>query len=504
VVVVSLAIRFHQATKYAPETIGSHPGLDWERQPLSFKDYHAETGVELAAMLPLDPNPFTGKPAIACEQWQGRTLAALSRWIYFTYGVTAIIRQPGRDQMLRAAPSAGGLYPAELYLIIRDWPEVEPGLYGYDVRRHRLVLLTDGIAVADAITTAAYGNAAIAAAPVLAVVSGVFERSRWRYQERAYRRILLDAGHLIGNAGLAAQALGLRLHATAAFCDDAVIQALRLDEADEGILALLALNLPGQPERPVWSALPSPAIDGTDAPSLAELHMASRLAERRPRLVAHGEVEAVALETMHAWTVSDRLCGSGCAGPVPMAGELLGTMLRRRSCRRFSGTPIARDALARILAASYLPEQVALGEQPAFDRGRLASFIAIIAVEGIAPGVYYLAPHQLELRAVRMGDPRDAARFITLGQELGGDAAAVVFHTADLAGCVRDLGERAYRYLHLDAGLIGQRMNLAAVAEGLGASGIGGFFDDHTADLLGIPREQAVVYITVLGSPVAT
>jgi SagB-type dehydrogenase family enzyme len=498
---VSLAIRFHQATKYAPETIGNHPGLDWERQPSAFKDYHVEQGIELAELLPLDPNPFTGRPPVAVEAWQGCTLAALSRWIYFSYGVTAIIRQPGRDQLLRAAPSAGGLYPAEIYLIIREWPGLSAGLYGYDPRRHRLVLLDDGPGIAQAVTEAAYGNAAVAAAPVLVVVSGVFERSRWRYQERAYRRILLDTGHLIGNAGLAAHALGLRLHTTAAFCDDRVAQALRLDDSEEGVLAILALNLPGQIERPAWSALPSGAVEDADVPSLSGLHRASRLPERRPRLVAHGEAEAVALETTHAWTVGDRLGGSGCAGPVPLASEMLGTMLRRRSCRRFSGQPIARDALARILAAAYLSERVGLGEQPGFDRGRLATFIAVIAVDGIASGVYYLAPHQLELRAVRLGDPRESARFIALGQDLGGDAAAVIFHTADLAGCVRDLGERAYRYLHLDAGVIGQRMNLAAVGEGIGASGIGGFFDDHTADLLGIPREQAVVYITVLGTP---
>jgi nitroreductase len=66
---------------------------------------------------------------------------------------------------------------------------------------------------------------------------------------------------------------------------------------------------------------------------------------------------------------------------------------------------------------------------------------------------------------------------------------------------VKRQGERAYRYLHLDAGMIGERLDLAALAEGLGASGIGGFFDDQVTDLLGIPREQAVIYITVIGTP---
>lgn len=497
---MSIALRYHQATKYAPETIGGHPGLDWERQPPTCKDYHADAAVELADLLPLDPNPFTGRPPQEVAGG-GRSLAALSRWIYFTYGVTGMVRQPDRDLLLRAAPSAGGLYPAELYLAVRDWPGIEPGLYGYDPRRHRLAVLDEGPGAADAFAAAAYGNAAIAAAPVVAAITGVFERSRWRYQERAYRRILLDSGHVIGNAGLVAHALGLRLHASAAFCDERAGAVLRLDDTAEGVLALLALNLPGPSERPSWTALPSAASDSAGDPTLALLHAASRLPAQRPRLAAQIEVASGGLETANGWAAGDRLRGTGCAGPVPLAAELLGCVLRRRSCRRFRTGAIARDTLARILAAAYLPEQVGLGEQPAIDRQRLSTFVAVSAVAGMAPGVYYLAPHQLELRPVRPGDPHEAARFVSLGQDLGGDAAAVIFHAADLAASVAEMGDRTYRHLHLDAGIIGQRLNLAAVSEGIGASGIGGFFDDHTADLLGIPREQAVVYITSLGLP---
>ncbi len=77
----------------------------------------------------------------------------------------------------------------------------------------------------------------------------------------------------------------------------------------------------------------------------------------------------------------------------------------------------------------------------------------------------------------------------------------VVFHTADLPDAVSCFGDRAYRHLHLDAGLIGERLDLASLAVGLGASGIGGFFDDQVTGLLGIPSEQAVVYITTIGVP---
>ena len=66
---------------------------------------------------------------------------------------------------------------------------------------------------------------------------------------------------------------------------------------------------------------------------------------------------------------------------------------------------------------------------------------------------------------------------------------------------MRRYGDRAYRYTHLDAGHIGQRMNLAAVGCGIGVSGIGGFFDEDINDLLELSSSSITVYLTVLGLP---
>jgi SagB-type dehydrogenase family enzyme len=91
--------------------------------------------------------------------------------------------------------------------------------------------------------------------------------------------------------------------------------------------------------------------------------------------------------------------------------------------------------------------------------------------------------------------------FLCLGQELGRDAGAVIFHTADLKTAIGQYGDRVYRYLHLDAGHLGQKLNLAAIRLNIGVSGIGGFFDDQVNDVLGIPSDEAVLYITTLGRP---
>jgi SagB-type dehydrogenase family enzyme len=494
---MSTALAYHDATKYRPDTIGQQPPIDWERQPLPFKDYTCAEPVELAAWLPFDPNPFTGAPrtAEALETPLALNRAALSRLLFCAYGITGMIAGE-RPIYLRAAPSAGGLYPAELYVVSLGNDFLPAGLYGYDPRHHHLVPLAPGPELHAAVVTACYGNAAVAASPLLLVTSAVFWRSAWRYGERAYRRVLLDTGHLLGNAALATSALGLRCHLTTAFCDEQLNRVLRVESDDEAALAVLAINLPGPGERPAWSGLPSP-VGGTDEVGLIGLHHASSLPAQRPALIARGEQQADAVES-----------GFGARAGEPLAAEhlhsrlstdLIGAILHRRSTRRFVRGSIQREQMERILACGSAPEAAGLGEQPMIERDLLRTFVAVAAVEGLEPGVYYYAPHSRELRLVRAGLRRDSLQFICLGQELGRDAAFAVFHTADLARAVRRHGDRVYRVAHLEAGLVGERINLGALAEGLGVSGIGGFFDDHAAQLLGLPVEQAIVYITVIG-----
>jgi SagB-type dehydrogenase family enzyme len=105
------------------------------------------------------------------------------------------------------------------------------------------------------------------------------------------------------------------------------------------------------------------------------------------------------------------------------------------------------------------------------------------------------------LRQIRFKNFRSELHYLCLGQDLGRDTGSVIFHTADLEQAVQKYGDRAYRYLHLDAGHLGQRLNLAAIQLNLGVSGIGGFFDDQVNEVLGIPEDEAALYITTLGRP---
>jgi SagB-type dehydrogenase family enzyme len=181
------------------------------------------------------------------------------------------------------------------------------------------------------------------------------------------------------------------------------------------------------------------------------------------------------------------------------------TILRRRSTRNYTGGNLNFSQLKTLLDFTYQPQhyvECGLDERPDyFDLGLIQSFIAVSGVDGLEDGCYYYSPQLQELRQIRFKNFRRELHYLCLGQDLGRDAAAVIFHTADLSQAIQQYGDRAYRYLHLDAGHLGQRINLVATRLGIGVSGIAGFFDDQVNEVLGIPPDEAVLYITTLGQP---
>jgi SagB-type dehydrogenase family enzyme len=143
----------------------------------------------------------------------------------------------------RAAPSAGALYPIETYVSVQMIEGLEPGLFHYGVREHELEQLRAGD-FREAIAEAALDQAFLAEAAVVFAWTAVFGRSKWKYGERAYRYIYLDAGHIAQNLALAAVALGLGSCQVAALYDDEVNAVLGLDGKEESIVYMTAVGRP--------------------------------------------------------------------------------------------------------------------------------------------------------------------------------------------------------------------------------------------------------------------
>jgi SagB-type dehydrogenase family enzyme len=141
----------------------------------------------------------------------------------------------------RAIPSAGGLYPTELYVLPLDVPELVQGAYHYDVLRHELVRFHDRPAE-PVLGSAIRSDGELETASVAFGISACFERQSVKYGERAYRFTLLECGHLAQNLLLVATALGLGTLPIGGFVDSAIDSYLGLDGRRESLLYLLLVG----------------------------------------------------------------------------------------------------------------------------------------------------------------------------------------------------------------------------------------------------------------------
>ncbi len=155
--------------------------------------------------------------------------------LYAAQGITE------RRGALRAAPSAGALFPIEVYPVVHNVQDLEAGIYHYSVPGHTLEMLRPGD-FRLAIMQAGIWQDFLGQANVCFVLSAIFQRTRWKYQERTYRYILMEAGHIGQNLYLAATSMGLGCCAVGAFLDRELNDLLGLDGESEASLYILAVG----------------------------------------------------------------------------------------------------------------------------------------------------------------------------------------------------------------------------------------------------------------------
>ncbi|MFP4022615.1 MAG: SagB/ThcOx family dehydrogenase, partial [Candidatus Paceibacterota bacterium] len=131
----------------------------------------------------------------------------------------------------RTAPSAGGTYPLEVYLVVRKVKTLDPGVYHYIPGEHSLVKIKDGYLSND-LATAALGQSFVGNASFNIVLSGVYGRTIDRYDERGERYVHMEVGHAAQNVYLQCESLDLGAVVVGAFDDERVKKALELSKAE--------------------------------------------------------------------------------------------------------------------------------------------------------------------------------------------------------------------------------------------------------------------------------
>lgn len=170
----------------------------------------------------------------------------LSALLLYSNGIsgqfTYMLQKP-EIQYLRAAPSAGGLYPIEIYPVILNVTGLEQGIYHYKVKEHALEQLQKGDCH-NVIPPLLSNQPFTKNCAALFILTAIFKRTTLKYGQRGYRFVMLDAGHIGQNVYLAATSLFLGCVGIGGFFERQLEEVLKLDGVEESVVYVLGVGKP--------------------------------------------------------------------------------------------------------------------------------------------------------------------------------------------------------------------------------------------------------------------
>ncbi|MDQ3944957.1 MAG: SagB family peptide dehydrogenase [Actinomycetota bacterium] len=480
----------HELTKHGPAQrprgLVEFVPLDPANRPEPFKRYPG---------LPTHPLPtglgMTGVPAADVLSGRAKRAEApldeltLARLLFFSAGVTRTAKAPGGRVWFRAAMSAGNLHPVEVYVVAADLPGVPAGVHHFAPLELGLTSLRGGDWRAHLAGAAAELGGV---APVYLVLTGIPWRTGWKYGERGWRHLYWDAGTMLANLLVMANAHGLPARVLVGFVEAEVARLVGVDGVQEFPVAVVAVGR-GAPAPP--SSGEPPPLTATTA-ALSPRPLVFPLVTEAQRAGDLPDAGAVT-----AWRSAAEELGERAGGDVDVPGghslPIEEIILRRGSTRRMRREPVAKEMLTWGMGVATRPVPA---DCPSEGRTLLQHLLTAHAVAGVEPaagrwqaGIFH---------PTRRGDFRAAAQQLCLGQPLGGDSAYTAVHCADLDPILRTLRSRGYRAAQLEAGVAAERLALAAFILGAGATGLT-FFDDLVSAFFS--TSAACMLVTAVGVP---
>jgi SagB-type dehydrogenase family enzyme len=488
---IDVAKHYHETTKLFY--------LQLESKPSASKLYPAQPQIVLPTDFP-SPALSTLEAVAGAASPEARTTvdkATLAALCFYAAGRIRKRDFRGAGEVyFRAASSAGGLYPIETYVVCGDLSGLAAGVYHFSSADFALRLLRQGDYRA-VLAQAVGGAATVLSAPATLVFASVFWRSAWKYRVRSYRYCFWDNGTILANLLATATALGQPANVLMGFVDAQVNHLLGLDGQREACTCLVTV---GQTAPVPTSAAPAqvaplsaetaPDSRGEiDYPEITELHAASGLTSAE-QVIAWKGVEL---------TPPRPLTGTvyPLEATLPTATSLAQTIRLRGSTRRFAREAIAFAQLSAILAQATTGMPADFLRRP--GTSLLDVYLIVNAVDGLPAGSYVFSPAERALMALRSGEFREEAGHLCFEQALGADASAVVFFMADLQEVLTSFGNRGYRAVQLEAGVVGGNMYLGAYAMGLGASGLTFYDDEVTTYFSPHAAGKSAIFVVALG-----
>jgi len=227
---------FQTETKYLrTKSLGSN--LDWANKPETYKSYPSCKAVQLPSQFQESTFNFAEvlrrRKSVRSFSLQSLSKVDLAFLLWASTGIQRI--EHGYE--FRTTPSAGALYPIETYVVANNVEDLSEGIYHYNIKNHLLEEIKLGN-FGSKLAHAALDQEMCADASVVFIWTAVFERSKWKYQQRAYRYIYLDAGHVAQNLALASASVNCGSCQVGAFFDDEINSILNIDGLQESTICL--------------------------------------------------------------------------------------------------------------------------------------------------------------------------------------------------------------------------------------------------------------------------
>jgi len=424
--------------------------------------------------------------------------------LFLSAGITKKRKYPGGEFHFRAAACTGALYHIDLYIVSSDIDGLDAGVYHFGPHDFSLRKLRNGDyrgVIADATTD----EPSISKAPTIIICTSTFWRNSWKYQSRAYRHAFWDNGTILANLLAASSAYHIPLKIFVGFTDNSVNELLGLDTFREVAVSLIPLGrthneITGNDielENIRYETLPL-SKEEIDYPFIRRIHEASSLTTK-------DEVR----EWRETKIINPTPDAKGKLFPLKIDYEndfendsltLEKTVLKRGSTRQFSRIPITFEQLSKIIDRST--QGIPADFLNPYGTTLNDIYLIVNDVEGLPKGSYFYRHHDQSLELLKEGDFRHEAGHLGLGQDIPAEASVDVFFLTDLDNILDKFGNRGYRAVELEAGILGGKLYLAAYSLGLGASGLTFFDDEVTRFFSPHAKGKSVMFLVALGRSV--
>ncbi|PGS51760.1 SagB family peptide dehydrogenase [Bacillus sp. AFS041924] len=462
--------------------------VDWEDAPLTYKLYKDLPTIPLSLNVPLSlkENRAKMKP----------NLNEIGYLLWYVYGLTQVAQTAissgsnGTVSIMssnrRFVPSGGGLYPNELYVYLKC-ENVSSGIYHYDVARHCLVLLREGNF--DSYVSRALGNRCeIPKCFCTVFISTMFWKNFFKYNNFSYRLQGLDCGVLMGQILEMAKRFGFKAGVYYQFLDQAINHLIGLHEREESVYSTILLTIE---KNALFSNenVKSKNYNSTDLskelPTVSHQYLVkSKRIKDFPMLIKMNKVAM--METTQTFRKVDKnvnVINNRQRIMLPKVERIsydLATVCKERFSPEmdFILHPISQLKLATLLqeataSFSYLND---LDESFKKNKNRPQIYLCLYKIEGINNGAYYYDDQTHSLEQIKLGDHR-------VQLQNGMNAANVNLFQVPI--CLHVVGNkehiksshsyRGYRIQQMEAGMMVQRLLIAASALGLGGHPLLGY-----------------------------